>query len=228
MMPVLEAPGTTRVGRFGWKDQHSSLLSFIGDAYFNEMGVTNRLRPKDTTTIGKVTPDPEDVPDNIGLADIDHFAQFIRGTKVPPRDATLAATPAALAGEAIFGRIGCGACHVQTIVTAPPGTVINGGTFTVPDALGNKIIHPYSDFLLHDIGTGDGIVQGGPQDSAHKLRTAALWGLRVRPRFMHDLASLSLEDAIGRHDNEAEDIRGRFEELSPTQKQQLFTFLNSL
>ena len=228
MMPVLEAPGTTRVGRFGWKDQHSSLLSFIGDAYFNEMGVTNRLRPKDTTTIGKITPDPEDVPDNLGLADIDHFAQFIRGTKVPPRDATLAATPAALAGESTFGRIGCGTCHVQTIVTAPPRTVINGGTFTVPDALGNKIIHPYSDFLLHDIGTGDGIVQGGPQDTAHRLRTAALWGLRMRPRFMHDLASLSLEDAIRRHDNEAEDVRGRFQELSPTQKQQLFTFLNSL
>src|SRR4029077_16527904 len=83
-VPVLEAPGESRIGRFGWKDQHSSLLSFIGDAYLNEMGVTNRLRPKDTTTVGKVTADPEDVPDNLGLADIDLFAQFIRGTKVPP------------------------------------------------------------------------------------------------------------------------------------------------
>src|SRR6202140_3760953 len=85
-VPVLEAPGQFRIGRFGWKDQHSSLLSFIGDAYLNEMGVTNRLRPKDETTVGKVTPDPEDVPDALGLADIDHFAQFVRGTKVPPRD----------------------------------------------------------------------------------------------------------------------------------------------
>ena len=48
------------------------------------MRVTNRLRPKDTTTVGKVTADPEDVPDSLGLGDIDHFAQFIRGTKVPP------------------------------------------------------------------------------------------------------------------------------------------------
>ena len=91
-VPVLEAPGQTRIGRFGWKDQHSSLLSFIGDAYLNEMGVTNRLRPKDVTTVGKTTSDPEDVPDNIGLADIDHFAQFVRGTKAPPRDPALAAT----------------------------------------------------------------------------------------------------------------------------------------
>jgi hypothetical protein len=89
-VPVLEAPGQNRIGRFGWKDQHSSLLSFIGDAYLNEMGVTNRLRPVDETTIGKVTADPEDVPDDLGLADIDHFAQFIRGTKAPPRDAELA------------------------------------------------------------------------------------------------------------------------------------------
>jgi CxxC motif-containing protein (DUF1111 family) len=227
-VPVLEAPGQSRIGRFGWKDQHSSLLSFIGDAYLNEMGVTNRLRPKDETTIGKVTPDPEDVPDDLGLADIDHFAQFIRGTKVPPRDTTLAAAPAALAGDRLFDRIGCGACHVATITTAKPGTVIDGGTFVVPVALGNKIIHPYSDFLLHDIGTGDGIVQAGPQDTANKLRTAALWGLRMRPRFMHDLKSLTLQNAIERHDGEAEHVARRFRDLTETQKKELLTFLDSL
>jgi CxxC motif-containing protein (DUF1111 family) len=155
-VPVLEAPGQTRVGRFGWKDQHSSLLSFIGDAYLNEMGVSNRLRPKDTTTVGKMTPDPEDTPDNLGLADIDHFAQFVRGTKVPPRDPALAASAAGLAGQVMFERIGCSTCHVQSITTAPAGTLINGGLFVVPQALGNRIIHPYSDFLLHDIETGDG------------------------------------------------------------------------
>jgi CxxC motif-containing protein (DUF1111 family) len=227
-VPVLEAPGQNRVGRFGWKDQHSSLLSFIGDAYLNEMGVTNRLRPKDTTTIGKTTKDPEDVPDELGLADIDHFAQFVRGTKVPPRDAVLAATADASAGQAIFEKIQCNTCHVETITTAPAGTVINGGAFTVPEALGNKIIHPFSDFLLHDIETGDGIVQAGPADTANKLRTAALWGLRMRPRYMHDLKSLILDDAIERHQGEAEHVEKRFDQLSPKEKQQLRTFLNSL
>jgi CxxC motif-containing protein (DUF1111 family) len=227
-VPVLEAPGQSRIGRFGWKDQHSSLFSFIGDAYLNEMGVTNRLRPKDETTVGKVTPDPEDVPDELGLADIDHFAQFVRGTKVPPRDTALAATPAALAGEHLFDHIGCGACHVSSITTATPGTVIDGGTFVVPAALGNKIIHPYSDFLLHDIGTGDGIVQAGPQDTANKLRTAALWDLRMRPRYMHDLRSLTLRNAIERHEGEAEHVAERFRDLTENQKQQLLTFLQSL
>jgi CxxC motif-containing protein (DUF1111 family) len=227
-VPVLEAPGQTRVGRFGWKDQHSSLLSFIGDAYLNEMGVTNRLRPKDVTSVGKITRDPEDAPDNLGLADIDHFAQFVRGTKAPPRDVALAATTASQVGQYLFDRIGCSTCHVSTIVTAPAGTVINGGAFTVPDALGNKIIHPYGDFLLHDIGTGDGIVQNPPQDTANKLRTVPLWGLRTHPRHMHDLRSLTVEDAIERHRGEADEVRERFQRLSPAEKQQLITFLNSL
>jgi len=227
-VPVLESPGQSRIGRFGWKDQHSSLLSFIGDAYLNEMGVTNRLRPKDVTSVAKITSDPEDTPDNLGLADIDHFAQFIRGTKVPPRDAVLSATAAAQEGQNLFEKIGCATCHVSTIVTAPAGTVVNGGAFTVPEALGNKIIHPYGDFLLHDIETGDGIVQNPPQDTANKLRTVPLWGLRMHPRHMHDLASLTLESAIERHGGEAEHVRNRFRELSPKDKQALFTFLNSL
>jgi CxxC motif-containing protein (DUF1111 family) len=226
--PIFEAPGQTRVGRFGWKDQHSSLLSFIADAYVNEMGITNRLRPTDATTVLKTTTDPEDQPDDLGLADIDHFALFIRGTQVPPRDTVLAAMPSAILGHALFVRVGCGVCHVQTITTAPAGTVIDGGMFTVPDALGDKIIHPYGDFLLHDIGTGDGIVQVGPQDTANKLRTAPLWGLRMKPRFMHDLKSLSLEDAISRHEGEAREPARRFRELSPQERAALINFLKTL
>jgi CxxC motif-containing protein (DUF1111 family) len=121
------------------------------------MGVTNRLRPTDVTTVCKTTTDPEDTPDSIGLANIDHFAQFIRGTQAPPRDTVLAATSDAQAGSQLFSQIGCGICHVSSLVTAPAGTVINGGAYTVPAVIGNMIIHPYEDFLMHDIGTGDGI-----------------------------------------------------------------------
>jgi hypothetical protein len=227
-VPVLEAPGTMRIGRFGWKDQMSSLFSFVGDAYLNEMGVTNRLRPKDVTTVGKTTTDPEDIPDDLGLADIDHFIQFIRGTKVPPRDTVLAKTDAARVGEALFTQIGCSICHVASITTAPVGTPLNGGMFVVPKALGNKIIHPYGDFLLHDIGTGDGIVQVGPQDTAEKLRTLPLWGLRTKPRYMHDSRSLTVEDAILRHRGEAEHVLRRFRDLTHADEQKLITFLNSL
>jgi CxxC motif-containing protein (DUF1111 family) len=226
--PIFEAPGQTRVGRFGWKDQHSSLLSFIADAYLNEMGITNRLRPTEVTTVLQTTTGINDKPDDLGLADIDHFAQFVRGTMVPPRNSTLAATPAALKGQQLFRRVGCNVCHVESITTAPVGTVIDGGMFTVPDALGNKIIHPFGDYLLHDIGTGDGIVQVGPQDTANKLRTAPLWGLRVKARFMHDLKSLSLENAIARHDGEAHEAARGFRELSTADQDALITFLKTL
>jgi CxxC motif-containing protein (DUF1111 family) len=228
MAPIFEAPGQTRVGRFGWKDQHSSLLSFIADAYLNEMGITNRLRPTEVTQVLNTTTGINDQPDELGLADIDHFAQFVRGTMVPPRDTALAATPAALAGQRLFGQVGCNACHMEAITTAPAGTVIDGGMFTVPEALGDKVIHPFSDYLLHDIGTGDGIVQVGPQDTANKLRTAPLWGLRMKARFMHDLGSLSLENAIARHDGEAHDAAESFRGLSPAEREALITFLKTL
>ena len=159
-VPVLEADGQTAVGRFGWKDQHASLLSFSGDAYLNEMGITNRLFPKEVTSIcnPKSVTEPNDKPDPAdNLEDIDRFARFMRASKVPPRDETLAATEAAKRGAKIFARIGCATCHLSTLTTAKAGTKVNGGQFTVPDVLGGKTFHPYSDFLLHDVGTGDGI-----------------------------------------------------------------------
>jgi CxxC motif-containing protein (DUF1111 family) len=227
-VPILEAPGKMGVGKFGWKDQDPTILSFSGDAYLNEMGVTNRLKPTDITSVCKVTSDPEDTPDSLGLADIDHFAQFIRGTQVPPRDTVLAATTDATAGQYLFKAIGCSTCHVETLTTGHPGTVINGGAYTVPEALGNKIIHPYGDFLLHDVGTGDGIVQAGPQDTVNKLRTVPLWGLHIKSRFMHDNASLTLSDAIQRHAGEAQQVTSRFNALTSEVQQQLITFLRSL
>jgi CxxC motif-containing protein (DUF1111 family) len=228
IIPLLEAPGKTMVGRFGWKDQMPSVLSFAADAYLNEMGVTNRLRPNDVTSLCKTSNAIEDVPDSLGLADIDHFAQFIRATMAPPRDTVLAATPDALAGQALFSGIGCVTCHVDRIVTARAGTVINGGTYTVPAAIGDKVIHPFGDFLLHDVGTGDGIVQAGPADTANKLRTVPLWGLHIKARFMHDNASLTLSDAIARHAGEAANTVSGFNNLSSMQQQQLLTFLKSL
>lgn len=168
------------------------------------------------------------ISDRYRCRESSHGAQFIRGTKVPPRDEVLAETAEAEAGHEIFERIGCNTCHVETMVSAPAGSVINGGTFTVPEALGNKVFHPFSDFLLHDVGTGDGIVQVGPQDTANKLRTFPLWGLRMRPRHMHDLASLTLQDAILRHRGEALLPGIHFRALTPEEKQELITFLNSL
>ncbi len=235
-VPVLEAPGVTRVGRFGWKNQHASLLSFSADAYLNEMGITSPLQPTENTSNGRsvdhldTVPDPEEaatVAEPFG-EDVEIFARFMRATKVPPRDGELAAQPEAIAGRNLFAAIGCANCHRPDLVTAPAGTSINGGTFVIPPALGDKVIHPYSDFLLHDVGTGDGIVQNGGPQTRNQLRTPPLWGLRTRDRLMHDGLALTRNDAIVRHGGQAANSAGRYRTLPLNQKNQLAAFLNSL
>jgi CxxC motif-containing protein (DUF1111 family) len=226
-VPVLEKPGTTRVGRFGHKAQQASLVSFSADAYLNEMGITSPLQPDELTFNGKEVDDPVPGIDDEGV-DVELFALFMRSTKAPPVDADLAATDDARRGRQIFDAIGCATCHTPTIVTAPPGTLINGGALRVANALGNKIIHPFSDFLLHDVGTGDGIVQNGGSSTRNKMRTAPLWGLRLRSRFMHDLASFTFEDAIRRHRNQGLSSRDAFNRLSSSDKSRVLTFLSSL
>jgi CxxC motif-containing protein (DUF1111 family) len=226
-VPVNEAGNAVRGGRFGWKNQHASLVSFSADAYLNEMGITSPLQPTDNTSNGVFVNDgivdPEDEGD-----DVEIFARFMRATGVPPRDTTLANTADAQAGSALFTQIGCVVCHTRNITTAPAGTVINQGEFVVPPALGNKVIHPFGDFLLHNVGTGDGIVQNGGQSTRNKLRTAPLWGSRSRNRLMHDGQSLTRNDAILRHAGEATLVTNRYRILTTTQKNQIVTFLNSL
>jgi CxxC motif-containing protein (DUF1111 family) len=247
-VPIVEAAGQMGVGRFGWKDQHASLLSFAGDAYLNEMGITNPLQPNEVTNICSATPEPNSTPGPDGLSDSDHFARFIRATKAPARDAQLASSAAAKKGLGLFDKIGCATCHVETLTTAPAGTKINGGTFTIPAALGSVTLHPYGDFLMHDVGTGDGILQAtrehygrqvfqqmsaylSKQDfesSRNKIRTAPLWGVRLRPRLMHDGASLTLLEAIARHRGEASHVIQQFEKLKRPEQDAIIEFLRSL
>jgi CxxC motif-containing protein (DUF1111 family) len=175
-------------------------------------------------------PDPEEAATASAPfgEDIETFARFMRSTQVPARDAALAQTSEAQNGLQIFRQIGCHNCHTQTLTTAPVGTALNGGTFIVPPALGDKVFHPYSDFMLHDVGTGDGIVQNGGAETRMKIRTAPLWGLRTRSRLMHDGASLTRHDAILRHDREARPVVQAYLRLSPQQKDSLMAFLGSL
>jgi CxxC motif-containing protein (DUF1111 family) len=247
-VPIVEAPGQLAVGRFGWKDQHASLLSFAADAYLNEMGITNRLQPDEVTKLCNTVSEPNDTPGPDGLSDIDHFARFIRATKAPARDTQLAGSPFARQGNGLFIKIGCATCHVETMTSAPAGTKIDGGTFTIPAALGSITFHPYGDFLMHDVGTGDGILQAiqehygkkvfhvmsgylakqNFESSRNKIRTAPLWGVRLHSRLMHDGASLTFRDAILRHRGEAEHATQQFEKLKKEDQEAIMEFLQSL
>jgi CxxC motif-containing protein (DUF1111 family) len=269
-VPVLEAnlqqnhdckdpslPCIRRIGRFGWKNQIPSLLSFSGDAYLNEQGITNFLVRQENSSLGRPVGAFDDVPDDTPCnekvefcpecpcgedveRDIDAFTQFMRATKAPPQDADIKRLfeDDVKEGRALFTTMpgltySCSVCHIPAIVTARPQTVINGGTLPTDVHLGFKIIRPFSDFLLHDIGTGDGIVQNGPQTTRLKVRTPPLWGVRTRTRLMHDgsgmnAASLTFMEAILRHQGEAKAVTARFQLLTDEQKRQIIIFLESL
>jgi len=214
--------GERRVGRFGWKAQHATLLAFSADAYRNEMGITNDLFPQevavgishDRMRVCDPHPEPEDIRDpRTGRRGIDNFASFMKFL------APIARGPideAARNGERVFSAIGCSACHAPALTTGPSA-----------NPLFNRVAVPlFSDLLLHDIGTGDGIQQasGMPEE----IRTPALWGLRFRRPLLHDGSAATIEDAIGRHGGEAALAIQGFHRMTAEERTALLAFLRSL
>ena len=215
--------GKERVGRFGWKAQHASLLSFAADAYLNEMGVTNRFFPLENVPNGSAVPvgrfdklpDPEDVVDPAtGRGDVDALADYMRLLAPPPQ---LRQSPAAAAGGRLFVQMNCAACHTPFMFTGASPIA----------ALAHKPVPLFSDLLLHDMGTlGDGIEQGAAK--AREMKTPPLWGLRARGPFLHDGRAATIGDAIRSHDGEGAAARDRYLRLSPEEQQFVVDFLNSI
>ncbi len=217
------ATGRTRVGRFGWKAQHATLLSFAGDAYVNEMGITSRLFPSENAPNGDQeklaqfdhVADPEDVVDPVtGKGDIDTAADFMRFLAPPP---TPRVTGAIQIGFNQFVKVGCAECHVPTLFTGPNKV----------RALDRKPVVLFSDLLLHDMGSlNDGIAQDDAL--ANEMKTAPLWGLKHSPPYLHDGRAPTIIEAIRAHDGEGAPSRDRFNALTTSQQRQLLEFLNAL
>lgn len=216
------ATGFRRVGRFGWKAQQATLLAFAGDAYINEMGISNDLFRKEP--LGNVSREraprclpsstPEDTRDlRTGLRGIDNFENFLRFLGPPGRAGI---DDLSLRGERIFSDIGCATCHVPQLTTGPSANP----TFD------RKAVPLYSDLLLHDVGTGDGIEQADAK--GEEIRTPALWGLRFRRPLLHDGTAPSIESAIERHYREASTAIERFKMLPSQARKELLAFLKSL
>jgi CxxC motif-containing protein (DUF1111 family) len=211
-----------RVGRFGWKAQHATLLAFSGDAYRNEMGITNDLFPQESAfgvTAAQMQrcdprPDPEDVRDPLtrrrGIDNFEAFMKFLAPTARGSVDEIVRD------GERVFRAIGCTTCHVPALVTGPNANPL----------FNRQNVPLFSDLLLHDVGTGDGIQQASAM--AEEIRTPALWGLRLRRPLMHDGSAATIDAAIGQHRNEAELARRGFDQLSAEDRRRLLAFLHSL
>lgn len=214
------------VGKFGWKAQVGSVFDFSADAYKDEMGITvpGFIRTSDGRTISEENApqgnaallrfNPVASPNEPDVEDIDLFTDFISFLAPPPRGPQNATTRA---GELVFNQIGCANCHVPTLRT---------GRHAVR-ALDRVEFHPYSDFLLHDMGSlGDGIENGN--STGRQMRTAPLWGLPTQPAFLHDGRAATIPDAILMHEGQGSGARNRYRDLNATKRQQLLVFLNSL
>jgi CxxC motif-containing protein (DUF1111 family) len=214
--------GQIRVGRFGWKAQHATLLTFGADAYRNEMGITNDIFgtelavgvSADRMRVCDPIPDPEDIADPATRRrGIDNFASFMKFLAPVSR---VTVDHRAQAGEQIFNAIGCAACHVPRLPTGPNRNRV----------FDRRKVELFSDLLLHDIGTGDGIVQGVA--FANEIRTPALWGLRFRRPLLHDGSAATPDEAIRRHASEAAVARAGFDLLTDADRAALLAFLGSL
>jgi CxxC motif-containing protein (DUF1111 family) len=223
------ASNQTKVGRFGWKCQQASLFAFSGDAYLNEMGITtprfpasgvgfiNENCPQGNCALLAANPGPSNPPDGTNDADLSSlvaFTDFMTFLGPPPRGDITAQVQQ---GATLFGQIGCANCHVPSLTTGPNASA----------ALDQVTFFPYSDFLLHDMGSlNDGIAQGGAR--TNEMRTAPLWGLRLLTTFLHDGSANNIPQAILRHDGEGAAARNAFSRLKESQKNDLIAFLKSL
>jgi CxxC motif-containing protein (DUF1111 family) len=214
--------GARRIGRFGWKAQHATLKAFSADAYRNEMGITNEVLPFELAVgisaeqmrLCDRIPDPEDVPDpRTGLSALDNFEAFMKFLAPPPRAGM---SVEVREGERVFGDIGCATCHVPALRTGPSPTPL----------FDRQIVPLFSDLLLHDVGTGDGIGQEAARPN--EIRTPALWGLRFRRVLLHDGSAVTPDEAIERHGQEAAPSREEFRRLEDARRRALRAFLASL
>src|SRR3954468_2275947 len=209
--------GGNGVGKFGWKSQNPNLLQFSADAYLNEMGITSPLFPDENCPQGRcgdLSSNPVPGLNDEDGVDVVRFANFMLFLGAPPRGRESEKTRA---GERVFASIGCAICHTSSLRTGPNPV----------KALDRVEYAPYSDFLLHEMGSlGDGIEQAAA--SGTQMRTAPLWGLRVATSLLHDGRATPLEEAILAREGQGRRARDRFGGLPDRERQALLAFLESL
>ena len=230
------------ITRFGWKAQNKSLVIFAGEAYNVEQGITNELFPDergeggvaDSTACRWVVNAPQDgvhyeltQPQKV-IDDVSNFANFMRFLAPPVQAGSYGSVTGAqiAAGELAFNKAGCNVCHIKSMTS---GSHLNA-------ALANKTVKLFSDLLVHDIGTGDGITQG--LANGNQFRTAPLWGVGQRLFFLHDGRATNIVDAITAHGGEAARVINNFGgvsigedvpfNLTAIERQNLVYFLRSL
>ena len=232
--------GAVRLGRYGWKASKVSLRHQSAAAALQDMSVTSPVYPNRDCLSGKCTPSKAEK--GLSEDDLTLVSRYLALLAVPAQRSVASGFPKGVtplpdldvnptqvaAGALVFQANRCTACHVASMKTG------NGSEFA---ELRNQLIKPYTDLLLHDMGSdlADGFVEG--QATGSMWRTSALWGIGYTERiagsagkvgYLHDGRARTLTEAILWHGGEATASRQRFEALSKADREALLTFLRSL
>ncbi len=246
--------GIVRPGKFGQKLNVVSLFQFTANAEFNELGITNdnslfgvsnqffptehnpQAYAENNMSYPTACQPDGNTPQDVNQVNIIKMTQFQSLlAPIPPQPPTTNTE----AGLATFNSIGCSVCHIISFTTQANVTLrtTTGGKTAVIPSLSNVTFSPYSDFLLHDMGSGDSggipLQPGGTgQATLTMWRTSPLWGLSntlmKAGGLMHDNLSPGINAAIVRHGGEAATVEASYEALSPTDQSNLIAFLSSL
>ena len=208
--------GGRYIGRFGKKAAVFSLLQQTAGAYNQDMGITSVFESKDTYSGLEV--DPE-----VTIQTVNNVVFYLQTLKAPVQrnknDADVNG------GSILFVNTGCAKCHTPSFTTG----------YSSIASLSNKTVFPYTDLLLHDMGTGldDGYTEGSALTS--EWRTPALWGLGLSRNsqggqyfLLHDGRAKSIEEAILLHGGEALQTKQTYQQLKTDEKNKLIKFLESL
>ncbi|ADO73975.1 di-heme oxidoredictase family protein [Stigmatella aurantiaca] len=211
----------TRLGRFGWKAGSARVKFQIAEAFNSDMGVTSTIYP--TLDCGSQQTGCSGSSNELNAQSLDKITRYVALLGVPARrDLTNAQ---ALQGETLFKSAGCDKCHTQTLTTS---------AYHPHTELRSQTIHPYTDLLLHDMGTGlaDNLPEG--QASGAEWRTPPLWGIGLTAgvsggeAYLHDGRARSLSEAILWHGGEGEAAKQRFVNMTAAERNALLAFLKSL
>lgn len=230
--------GVLSLGVSGNKAQHADLTVELG--FSSDMGVTNSRYPEEICE-GQIQINQGSMMgllyDNLDVSteDMENVDLYMQSLGVPARRNVN--DPEVKLGERMFYEAKCHLCHVTTLHTRPRGSVLLNGT-QLP-WLGNQTIHPYSDFLLHDMGSeimgvglNDNYVSGLAR--GNEWRTTPLWGIGLQEKvnghtcFMHDGRARNFVEAIMWHGGEGEASRNLFKAMTKERRDALVKFLESL
>ncbi|MDX2047700.1 MAG: di-heme oxidoredictase family protein, partial [Chitinophagaceae bacterium] len=204
------------IGRFGKKAAVYDLLQQTAGAYNQDIGITSSFEPRDTYTGNEIDPEVS----NQTVQDVVFYLQTLKAPIQRNTD-----NAAVQSGKQLFITIGCGKCHTPELQTANSPVA----------ALSNKTFSPYSDLLLHDMGSGldDGYTEGSAKTA--EWRTPPLWGLGLSKNsqggqyfLLHDGRAKSIEEAILLHGGEGQHSKAKFQQLTQDEKNKVLKFLESL